>query len=144
MRAQPRRTRTTLCLAGLALTVLAIPAAAQDKLAEGTWIGSVIPPGEGPTDLEYAVSYGDDGLEILLIALDENGEEELEAYEVLYEGDVLSFRLEVGISVSCALYREDDGRFEGECADPSGESAFMTMSPPDGSGTHRGVAANVG
>ena len=125
------RTPSKLLLAGLALVLAAVPVSGQEKLAEGTWTGSVYPPGEDIVYVEYVVTYSDEKLEIALVPPPELGMGEVPAYEVMHETDILTFNLEVGASVNCALYLEDDGTFEGECVDSSGEGALMTMIPPD-------------
>ena len=45
---------------------------------------------------------------------------------VLFDGELLSFTLEVGVSVACSLLRQEDGHYEGECVDPSGDAALQT------------------
>lgn len=112
----------------------AFPAMAQEKMAEGTWTGMVIPPEDDMVDLEYLIVYGEEGLEIELVLPPEMGMGNLMAGEVTHDGESLTFTLEVGETVSCSLMREDDGHFEGECFDSSGIGALMTMFPPDGSG----------
>lgn len=121
-------------LAWLALFLLILSPgllSAQERIHEGTWTGMVVPPGEEIVEVEYRVSYGEAGLEIELVPPPDLAPP-LPATEILHDGEVLSFTLEVDatLTVSCALYRQDDGRYEGECIDPSGEAALMTMFPP--------------
>lgn len=115
----------------LMMVVLTVPAMAQEKLAEGIWSGSVFPPDDEAMDLDYDVSYVDGELDLVLMLPAEMGMDEVQAGEVDHDGDLLSFTLDVGMVVFCELYQQDDGHFEGECADASGDSGLLTMYPPE-------------
>ncbi len=91
-----------------------------------------MPPDEGIVDVEYLVAYGEDGLEIELVPPAEMGMGSFTAFDVLFDGEALSFTLDVGEIVSCALVSMEDGHLEGECVDSSGFPASMTMFPPHG------------
>ena len=81
--------------------------------------------------LTYDVSYTDDGLSIEFTLPAEAGMGTIPAGDPMYEADALVFTLDVGDSVSCNLLFQDDGYFEGDCVDSSGEGALMTMFPPE-------------
>jgi hypothetical protein len=125
-----------VALVGLALgLVLAGTVRAQEqekRLAEGMWTGTVYPPDGDLIELEYEVSYGDDGLAIVLHPPAEVGVGPLAADDPVYDVQTLSFTLMVGDTVLCTLLEEEDGHFEGDCVDASGEPALMTMFPPAG------------
>lgn len=110
---------------------VAFPAAGQDRLKEGTWTGTVFAPDGQVFDLEYEVSYTDDALGIELFPPPEVGEGSIIAGNPTHEAETLAFTLNVGDTVSCALLKQDDGSYEGDCIDSSGEAALMTMIPPD-------------
>jgi len=110
---------------------LAAPAAAQDKLEAGVWTGTVFTPDGDVIDLSYDVSYADDALSIELILPADLGEGNVMAENPMHEADTIVFTLDVGQQVSCTLMAQDDGQFEGECVDSSGEGALMIMIPPE-------------
>ncbi len=118
-------------VAALALTSFGtVAATGQAKMAEGVWTGTVFPPGDDMVDLEYHVAYGEEGLELTLEPPVELGVGTLVAGDVAFSGEVLSFTLQVGETVSCELYMQEDGHLEGECLGATGEAAIMTMFPP--------------
>jgi len=106
-------------------------AGAQEKqLAEGTWTGTVYPPNDELIELEYEVSYGEEGLSIVLHPPAEVGVGPLPADDPVYEALTLTFTLLVGDTVMCTLFEEEDGHLEGDCVGSDGEPALMTMFPP--------------
>ena len=108
------------------------PAAGQDRLKEGMWTGTVIAPDGQVIDLEYEVSYVDDALGIELFPPPDLGQGSIVADNPTHEAEMIVFTMNVGESVSCSLARQEDGSYEGECVDSSGEAGLMIMIPPDG------------
>jgi len=108
---------------------LAAPVAAQEKLSEGTWIGSVVTPEGELIDLTWEVSYVEDALTIELIPPPEMGSSIFAANPV-FEADMLMFTIDVGQPISCSLATQDGGALEGECVDSTGGAAIMSMMPP--------------
>ena len=125
----PKHLRTGLA-ALVAATLLAVPAAAQEKLAVGTWTGVVIPPDEAPLDIDYEVWYDEEGALAIELTPPPDMGGPIAASEVSLTVDALSFTLEVGDTVRCQLLLIDDGHYEGECIDSSGEAGIMSMFPP--------------
>ena len=123
-------------LSAVVLTLaLAVPAAAQDRMAAGTWTGTVITPEGEVFDMMYDVSYADDVLAIDLIPPAEVGMGSVTTNEPVEEAGMLVFSFDIGQSINCSLQRQDDGSYEGECVDSTGGAAVMTMMPPaDGRG----------
>jgi len=118
-------------LPALFLMFAIVPASAQDMLTEGTWTGFVYPPDADVIELEYNLAYVDGGLEIEVMLPPEAGVGSLVAEDVQHDGDLLSFTLNVGDVVTCALYAQDDGHYEGECSDSTGEPGTLAMYPPE-------------
>ncbi|MFV1987320.1 MAG: hypothetical protein ACC682_08555 [Gemmatimonadota bacterium] len=110
---------------------LAAPATAQDRLEAGVWTGTVFTPDGEVIDLSYDVSYADDVLAIEIILPTDLGMGNVMAGNPMHEADTLVFTLDVGVQISCTLMAQDDGQFEGECVDSSGEGVLMTMIPPE-------------
>lgn len=108
---------------------LAAPAAGQEKLAAGTWAGTVLTPEGELIDLVWEVSYTDDALSIELIPPAEMGGSLL-AGNPVFDAGVLAFTIDVGETISCNLATQDDGSVEGECVDSTGGAAIMSMMPP--------------
>lgn len=126
----PKHLRTGLA-ALVAAILLAVPAAAQEKLAVGIWTGVVIAPDDQVWDIDYEVWYDEEGaLAIELTPPPEVGGP-IVASNVALTADALNFTLEVGETISCQLLRIDDGHYEGECLDSAGEAGIMSMFPPD-------------
>jgi len=108
---------------------LVAPAAAQEKLATGTWTGTVLTPDGQLIELAWEVSYTDDALSIELIPPPEVSPSLL-AGNPVFDAGFLVFTIEVGETVSCNLATQDDGSIEGECVDSTGGAAIMSMMPP--------------
>lgn len=120
-------------LAGVAAADAQETTAGQDaRLAEGMWTGTVYPPEGELIELEYEVSYGEEGLAIVLHPPAETGVGSVTADDPVYEALTLTFTLVVGDTIMCTLFEEEDGHLEGDCVDSSGEPALMTMFPPAG------------
>lgn len=102
----------------------------ERRLAEGMWTGTVYPPDGELIELEYEVGYGDAGLSIVLHPPAEVGVGPLPAEDPVYEALTLSFSLNVGDTVQCTLFEEEDGHLEGDCIGSDGQPALMTMFPP--------------
>lgn len=119
-------------LAGVAATDAQEAASQETRLTEGMWTGTVYPPDGELIELEYEVSYGEEGLAIVLYPPAETGVGSVTADDPVYEALTLTFTLVVGDTIMCTLFEEEDGHLEGDCVDSSGEPALMTMFPPAG------------
>lgn len=125
----PKHLRTGLA-ALVAATLLAVPAAAQDKLAVGTWTGVVIAPDDQVWDIDYEVWYDEEGALAVELTPPPDVGGPIAASNVSLTADALSFTLEVGETVRCQLLLIEDGHYEGECIDSNGEAGIMSMFPP--------------
>jgi hypothetical protein len=108
----------------------AVPAAGQ-ALPSGTWGGTIEPPGAQPMPVEYEVSS--DGGEMSITLVWEMGSFDFE--NIKLDGSSLTFTWFLGmggdgVDLTCDLQRQDDGGFEGECVDDTGEAGVLTMTPP--------------
>ena len=107
-------------------------------LREGTWGGTMTPPGGETEEITYAVKTVDGELaitlesrlfgtvpatEIRLWHLDGKGSSEMA---------IIQFSWTHGPTMDCTLWLHEAGSYEGECKDPSGESGYLTMVPPQG------------
>lgn len=111
----------------VAMSVFAAPAAAQE-MAEGTWGGTIEPPGGGVMDISFEVETGE-ALSITLVA---PGMGELVADDEELVDGVLHFGFDAGGAyVVCELPKTDDGGFEGECVGDDGAVGYLTMTPPE-------------
>ena len=99
-------------------------------LREGTWGGTMTPPGGETEEITYAVKTVDGELTIILGV--PNGRRAVPASDIRLEPDTLYFSWTPGTRVDCTLRLQEDGSYEGECKDPSGESGYLTMVPPQG------------
>ena len=111
----------------LALLVLFPVAASAQKLEAGKWTGVVTPPGEGTVNVTFDVAMKGDTIAITLNAA-EHGSFVLE--EVKLVEKKLTFQFSPGPLVKCALDRQPDGSFSGQCTDGSESPAQMVMTPP--------------
>lgn len=123
--------RRFLAVAAIATVFATAPAVAQE-LAVGTWTGTVAPPDELPIDVQYEVSYDDEGaLRIAILPPEGIGAPpRLEFRDVMLEEETLTFSWTPGTELTCQLLRLDDGSFEGECTDTDGVPGQLTMVPP--------------
>lgn len=123
------RVTTTLGLLALCLAVPSSAIRAQD-IEHGLWSGAMTPPGAEPVPVMFQVGDFQGELRIVM-SNPQLGPMELND-EVL-EGDELTFWWNPGTRVECALHRQDDGSFEGVCADERGADGgegAVRMTPP--------------
>ena len=112
----------------LALLALLPVAASAQKLEAGKWTGVVTPPGESALNVTFDVAMKGDTIAITLNAA-EHGSFTLE--EVKLVEKKLTFHFTPGPKVNCALDRQADGSFSGQCnADGEDNPATMVMTPP--------------
>lgn len=126
-----KRARSGILSVIALMSLFAAPAVAQEKLIEGTWTGTIVSPEGQVFDVDYEIEYLEDELSITLLPPPEAGVAEIEAMDVGFEEELLTFSLQVGTAVDCVLAEQDDGRYEGACDDGSGESGILTMYPPE-------------
>lgn len=118
------------------LIAFAGPAAAQDdRLTEGTWTGTAYAPTGEVFELEVVVSYEEDALAMEVIPPPDAGMGAIPTTDPLFTENTLTFTFDAGGDmINCTLIGQEDGSFEGECLDSTGEAAIMTIMPPaDGS-----------
>lgn len=116
----------------LALTLAVGPARGQE-LATGTWTGTVTPPGETALEVQYEVSYDEEGaLAITLLPPAGVGAPpSIPFNDIALEDEALTFGWSAGdTALDCELLLLEDGSFEGECVDEDGVPGFLTMVPP--------------
>lgn len=124
-------TRITFAVA-LALSLTVGPAGAQE-LATGTWTGTVTPPDDPTLEVQYEVSYDEEGaLAITLLPPAGIGAPpSIPLRDVALEDGSLTFSWNPGgTALDCELLLLEDGSFEGECVDDEGVPGFLTMVPP--------------
>ena len=117
-------------LAAMAVAALAIPAAAAaqaNAFPAGKWTGTVTPPGEAVTAITFDVTVADDSIGITLNA-GEHGS--FVTQNVKVADGKLTFTFFPGPEVNCSLTKGEDSSWSGECLDPDGDSAQITMQPP--------------
>jgi hypothetical protein len=110
--------------------MFASPAHAQD-LQAGLWSGEMIPPGGDPLPVHFEVGMRDGALRIVMMNEDLGP---MDLTEETLEGDELTFAWNPGVRVECVLTRQEDGHFEGICADDRGAAGGqgrLTMVPPE-------------
>lgn len=121
-----------LAVVALALFVAVAPANAQE-LEAGTWTGTVTPPDDPTFDVEYEVSYDEEGaLAITLIPPAGSGAPpSIPFRDAAFEDEALTFSWTAGsTALTCELLLLEDGSFEGECVDEDGVPGHLTMVPP--------------
>ena len=108
--------------------VAAAPIPYIQEMQTGSWPGTVSPPDEPPQDVVFEVKT-DEGL---AIAIRISGTEMVfPTSEPKLEGKMLTFSVDLGhAEIACALERQDDGSFQGECIGPGGDAGYMVMNPP--------------
>lgn len=107
----------------------AAPAGAQ-ALAQGTWTGTMAPPGGEAIPVNFEVSESGGALSIAMMAVQVEGE--MPFRDIQLTGQTLTFWWEVGVRVDCSLTRTQAGGFEGTCSDGTGDrgEGTLTMVPP--------------
>ena len=117
---------------------LALPATAQDRVTEGTWTGTAYAPTGEVFDLEVVVRYEEDALSIEIVPPPDSGMGTFPTSDAMFEENTLTFTFDPsGTVISCTLAGQEDGSFEGECLDSTGEAAIMSIFPP-ADGPYRG------
>ena len=107
--------------------VLSMPAAAAaQKLAAGTWTGSMTPPNGQTMNTTFDVKAAGD---TTLITLKADGRE-IPFSGVKVEADRLLFTFAVDAIVTCTLQRKDDKSYSGSCVDGRGGTGTIVMVPP--------------
>lgn len=133
-------------LAALTLLFAASPMPAQE-LATGTWTGTIAPPGETALDVQYEVSYDEEGaLAITLLPPAGVGAPpSIPFSDVALEDEALTFAWSAGsTALDCELLLLEAGSFEGECVDEDGVPGYLTMVPPADGGSWSSRRENTG
>lgn len=109
----------------LAALCAAAPAGAQE-MQQGTWTGTMFPPGGAGVPVTYEVAQTDGALSIVMSNVQLG---DMPFSDAQLEGDELTFWWEPGTRVDCTLQRKEDQSFEGTCSAGNGDGA-ITMVPP--------------
>ena len=118
-----RSLHTTLVVAAF---VMPASLAAQ-KLAPGTWTGTITPPDQGSRNATFDVRQSGDTTKITLKADDRV----VEAYQVKVESNRLLFTFSPGGgAIQCTLLLRDDKSYSGDCLDAQGGRGVIVMKPP--------------
>jgi hypothetical protein len=105
------------------------PVTPDAKLQPGQWTGTVTPPDGGLFDLVFAVAQVGDSVKIDLSISEMAVTFPLS--DIRLQGTSLSFRfLAEDDDITCKLEKKATGSYEGTCADATGGSGPMTMTPP--------------
>jgi len=111
----------------LVATVSILPLVQEHTLKEGTWGGTMTPPGGGTVEITYLVKTVDGEL---TITLESQMYGAVPATDIRLEPDTLYFSWTPEPRVDCTLRLQEDGSYEGECKDRSGDTGYLTMVPP--------------
>ena len=115
-------------LVGVATLVLPATLAAQ-KLAPGTWTGSIAPPNNSAMEATFDVRTAGDTTKITLHI----GPNEMDFGGVKVEPNRLLFSfMPGGTIVNCTLLLRDDKTYSGDCIDGQGGKGVIVMKPPKG------------
>jgi hypothetical protein len=118
--------RALSSLAVAAFLVLPGSLTAQ-KLAAGTWTGTISPPDQGALEAAFDVRTSGDTTKITLKA---DGRT-IEATDVKVEADKVLFTFSPGNnSIRCTLLLRDDKSYSGDCLDAQGGKGVIVMRPP--------------
>jgi hypothetical protein len=112
----------------IALAALALPATlAAQKLAPGTWTGSIAPPDQSALEATFDVRMAGDTTKITLHI----GPNQMDFGDVKVEPNRLLFSFSPGGTVvKCTLLLRDDKSFSGDCLDDQGGKGVIVMRPP--------------
>lgn len=112
----------------LIVGALTMPASlAAQKLAAGTWTGSIAPPNGGTLEATFNVRVSGDSTKITLNA---DGRT-IEAYDVKVEAKRVLFAFAAGSNaIQCTLVLGDDKSYSGDCLDSRGGKGAIAMRPP--------------
>ena len=118
----------TLSRTLLALATLAMPASlAAQKLAPGTWTGTISPPNNSVLDATFDVRMAGDTTKLTLNL----GPNQIDAGDVKVEPTRLLFSFSPdGQTVKCILLLHDDKSYSGDCIDERGGKGVIVMRPP--------------
>ena len=124
-----KRTAAGLGIVALLALGSAAPASAQ-ALPQGTWTGTMSPPGGEAIPVNFEVSESAGALSIAMMAVQVEGE--MPFRDIRLDGQTMTFWWEVGVRVDCSLTRTEAGGFKGTCSDGTGASGegTLTMVPP--------------
>lgn len=112
----------------VAFTGLALATVPYGALKEGSWSGTVSPPGSGALPVTYTVEYKDGELHITL----ESQMGEFSFRDINLGDDNLTFSWTAGsTNLNCDLKADGSGGYEGDCLDANGMSGQLTMTPPE-------------
>jgi hypothetical protein len=120
--------RRPLLLSLAFLAVAAAPASLHaQKLATGTWTGTIAPPDAEAFAVTFAVSMSGDTTRITASL----GTESLMFDDVKVLADRITFTFDPGDAhVSCTLMLGEAGVYKGDCLDTDGGTGVITMVPP--------------
>ena len=111
----------------LVAAALVLPASlAAQKMAPGTWTGTIAPPNNTAQDATFDVRMSGDTTKITLKA---DGRV-IEAANVKVESKRLLFTFSAGTTISCTLLLKDDKSYSGDCLDSEGGKGVIVMRPP--------------
>jgi len=115
----------------IGMVVLAAPqAATAQKLAPGTWTGTIAPPGNAPTPATFDVKATGDSTAITIST--QFGDVPFTQIKVL--ADRITFTFTPGTPVNCVLMLRPDKSYAGDCTDTDGEKGQIVMIAPTKSG----------
>jgi hypothetical protein len=109
-------------------TALLLPASlAAQKLAPGTWTGTISPPDNDAMEASFVVRMSGD---TTMITLKADGHE-IEAADIKVEATRLLFTFSPGgNTIKCTLLLRDDRSYSGDCLDAQGGKGVIVMKPP--------------
>lgn len=112
----------------LIAAALTIPVSlSAQKLAPGSWTGTVTPPDNPALDATFNVRMSGDTTKITLNVMGQG----MEATDVKVEKDRVLFTFSPGgTSVRCTLLHKDDESYSGDCLDAQGGKGVIVMKPP--------------
>ena len=107
---------------------LALPASlSAQKMAAGTWTGTIAPPDQGVLNATFDVRQSGD---TTMISHNADGRV-VETSDVKVQADRLLFTFSPGGGpIRCTLMLKDDKSYSGDCIDPQGGKGVITMKPP--------------
>ncbi len=122
----------------LTLACFAAPALWAQALQNGMWNGNIAGPDGQNLPITIEVENADD---VLTMTLHTEGYGSFPFSDLVLDGADLTFTFvpPSNDSVSCALKRQEDGSFEGECVDTKGEGGQLIMNPPSAEMADAGV-----
>ena len=108
--------------------ILAMPASlAAQKLAVGTWTGTISPPDGQSLDATFDLRMVGDTTKLTLKAAGR----EMIASDIKVEPKQIVFAFSPGgQAVRCTLLLRDDKSYSGDCLDPQGGKGVIVMRPP--------------